>query len=76
MGLGTFLIGLSLGASCNSSTVYHKTNTVIKNPIQYPNDWNNYSNDKKLKWLKDRCYWSEYYELLSSQCKRFGFKMV
>lgn len=76
MGLGSFLIGLGLGASCNSSTVYHKTSTVTNIPIQYPNDWDDYSNDKKLKWLKDRCYWSKYYELLSSQRKHVEFKLI
>lgn len=77
MGMGSFLAGLFLGSSCSSNTaVNNHHTTIIKNPIQYPSDWDNYDNDKKLEWLKNRCYWSEYYQLKHSLEKRVEFKLV
>ena len=77
MSVGSFLAGLFLGGACSSNTVTHNHHTtIIHNPIQYPNDWDDYDNEKKLEWLRDRSYWSEYYELKDSLCKRVEFKLV
>ena len=77
MGVGSFLAGLFLGGACSSNTVTHNHHTtVIRNPIQYPDDWDDYTDAKKLEWLKNRCYWHEYYNLLSSQRRYFEVKII
>ena len=77
MGMGSFLAGLFLGSSCSSNTVTHKHHTtVIRNPIQYPDDWDDYDNEKKLEWLKNRSYWHEYYKLKDSLYERARFEIV
>ena len=50
--------------------------TNIHVPVQYPDDWDNYTDKKKLKWLKNRSYWHEYYELKHSLHERVKFKLV
>ena len=81
MGIGSFLAGMFLGGACSSNVVTHNHHTtVIRNPVQYPNDWDEYDSEKKLEWLKNRCYWREYYQLkdyLYEQAyKRVEFKLV
>lgn len=76
MGIGSFLAGLFLGSSCSSGTVDNHKTTIVHNPIQYPDDWDNYSNDKKLEWLKNRSHWREYYQLKESLCRQIEFKLV
>lgn len=76
MSIGSFLAGLFLG-SCSSNTITRNHNTtIIRNPIQYPADWDDYSDEKKLEWLKNRNYWHEYYELKHSLYERVEFKLV
>lgn len=77
MGVGSFLAGLFLGKGSSSSTTVHKHNTIIiRNPIQYPNDWDNYTDEGKLEWLKNRSYWHEYYKLKNSLYQQAEFKLV
>lgn len=77
MSIGSFLAGLFLGSSCSSNTVTHEHHTtVVRNPIQYPDDWDDYTDEGKLEWLKDRCYWSEYYELRHSLYERAKFEIL
>lgn len=77
MGIGSFLAGMFLGGACSSSSVTHNHHTtVIHNPIQYPDDWDEYDDEKKLKWLKNRSYWHEYYEFKHSLYERAEFKLV
>lgn len=76
MSIGSFLGGLFLG-SCSSNTITCNHNTtIIRNPIQYPDDWDDYSDEKKLEWLRNRSYWHEYYELKHSLYERVEFKLV
>lgn len=74
---GSFLTGLFLGRGA-STTIYnnHHNTTIIRNPIQYPDDWDNYTDEGKLEWLKNRCYWHEYYELKHSLYERVEFKLI
>ena len=75
MCVGSFLAGLFLGGG--SSTIEHNhSTTIVRNPVQYPDDWDNYDNKKKLEWLKNRSYWHEYYELKHSLYERVEFKLV
>lgn len=79
MGIGSFLAGLCLGGCRSSNTVTHEHHTtIIRNPIQYPDDWDDYTDEGKLEWLKNRSYWSEYYELKHSLYERaeIKFKLV
>ena len=76
MSVLSFLAGLFLG-SCSSNNVTHNHNTTtIRNPIQYPDDWDDLSDEEKLKWLRDRSYWHEFYELKGSLYERVEFKLV
>lgn len=75
MGIGSFLAGLYLGGGSSTTVHNHKT-VVVCNTIQYPGDWDEYSDEKKLEWLKNRSYWHEYYNLLSSQRKYFEVKII
>lgn len=52
------------------------TSTVVRNPVKYPDDWDDYTVEKKLEWLKNKRYWHEYYELKHSLCERVEFKLV
>lgn len=77
MGIGSFLAGMFLGSSCSSNTVTHNHHTtIVRNSIQYPNNWDNYTDEEKLEWLKNRSYWSEYYRFKDSLCERVEFKLV
>ena len=75
MGIGSFLAGLYLGGG-SSTTVHNHNTTIIRNPIQYPADWDEFSDEKKLDWLKNRSYWHEYHELKHSLYERAQFKLV
>lgn len=77
MGVGSFLAGLFLGSRCSSNTITNNHNTtIVRNPIQYPDDWDDYDNEEKLEWLKNRSYWHEYNELKHSLYTRAEFKLV
>ena len=77
MGIGSFLAGMFLGGACSSSTVTHNHHTtIVHNPVQYPDNWDEYDNEEKLEWLKNRNYWHEYYELKHSLYERVEFKLV
>ena len=76
MCVGSFLAGLFLGGHRSSIPVYEYNATIISNPIQYPDDWDDYTVEKKLEWLKNRSYWHEYYELKHSLHERVEFKLV
>lgn len=74
MSIGSFFAGMFLGRT-HSSTHNHHT-TIVHNPINYPEDWDNYTNEKKLEWLKNRSYWREYHQLRHSLSERVEFKQV
>lgn len=77
MGVRDFLVGLALGSACSSSEVTHNHHTTtIHNPIQYPANWDNYTDEKKLEWLKNRSYWHEYHELKYSLYQRAKFEIL
>ena len=76
MGIGSFLAGLFLGSSCSSKEVHNYNTTVVHNLIQYPDDWDNYTDANKLEWLKNRSYWREYYQLEESLSRRVESKLV
>ena len=63
---GSFWLGKFFSLRTNSEQTIHNHHTEINIPVQYPDDWQAYSNEEKLKWLEDRKYWREYYELKSS----------
>lgn len=44
--------------------------------IQYPADWDEYSDEKKLDWLKNRSYWDEYHKLKHSLHEQAEVKLV
>lgn len=63
---GSFWLGKFFSSRTDTKQIIHNHHTEINIPVQYPDDWQAYSNEEKFKWLKDRKYWREYYELKSS----------
>lgn len=63
---GSFLLGRIFFPRANTTEITQNHHVDIHIPVQYPDNWGEYSNEEKLKWLEDRKYWREYYELKSS----------
>lgn len=76
MSVLSFLAGLFLGSRSSNNVTHNHNTTIIRNPIQYPDDWDNYTDEKKLGWLRDRSYWHEFHELRSSLYERAKFEIV
>lgn len=62
---GSFLLGRIFFPRANTKEITQNHHVDIHIPVQYPDNWGEYSNEEKLDWLKDRKYWREYYELKS-----------